>query len=351
MNPHLEPWSVSPDAFPADGFISDRLEHLLQYAILAPSPHNTQPWLFRINTNDVEVFADLRRCLKASDPQARELHLACGAALLNLRIAGEYFAQRCSVEVLPEPLHPTLVARLTLHAGGEATSEDVVLFHAIRERRTNRGEFSATPVPEAAMDALGEAAVAEGAWLSFVTDEASKDCLAGLVAEGDRVQWADRAFRSELAQWVRTDAAHQMDGIPGADFGVQDWMSFVGPALVRTFDRGGREAAKDLEIARHSPLLLVLGTDEDNPVEWMRAGQAMQRVLLTAQSEGLSVSHLNQPVEVASLRAQVATVAGRESGYPQLILRVGFGTDVKPTPRRPLRSLLLHQDPSKAPPH
>lgn len=351
MNPHLQPWLVSPHAFPSDGFISDRLEYLLQYAILAPSPHNTQPWMFRINPNDVEIYADRRRCLSATDPRGRELFMACAAALLNLRVAAEYFDQRCSVEVFPEPSVPNLVARLTLHGGGEATSEDVVLFHAITERRTNRGEFSATLVLESTMEILGNMAIEEGAWMAFVTDEASKEALAGLIADGDRLQWASREFRGELARWVRTDAAHQADGIPTAELGVQNWLSFAGPAMVRTFNRGNQEAARDMEIARRSPLLLVLGTDEDSPEAWVRSGQAMQRVLLAAQSEGLSVSHLNQPVEVDTLRSQVAMIAGREGGYPQLILRVGYGTAVGPTPRRDLRQVLLHQDPARVPPH
>lgn len=351
MNPHLQHWAVSPDGFPGDGFVSDRLEFLLRYAILAPSSHNTQPWLFRINTNDVEVHADLRRGLSVTDPRGRELFMACGAALLNLRIAGEYFGQACRVEVLPEPERPALVGRLTVHSGGDASAEDVVLFQAITKRRTNRGPFTMKAVPDEVIELLGNAAIAEGVWLSFITDDASKASLAGLVAEGDQRQWANREFRSELARWVRTDTAHQADGIPTSELGVKDWLSFAGPAIVRTFNRGDRAAARDSDIAEQSPLILVLGTDEDTPWEWVRAGQALQRVLLTAESEGVAVSHLNQPVEVEDLRPRVATVAGREGGYPQIILRMGYGTAVPPTPRRDLRSVLLCQDPAKAPPH
>ena len=79
MNPHLQPWRINADGFPASGFATDRLEYLLGYAILAPSPHNSQPWLFRLNTSDVEIFADRRRALPVTDPHGRELRLACGA--------------------------------------------------------------------------------------------------------------------------------------------------------------------------------------------------------------------------------------------------------------------------------
>ncbi len=351
MNPHLQPWSVSPDEFPADSFVSDRIEYLLQYAILAPSPHNTQPWMFRINTNDVEVYADLRRRLNVSDPEARELVMSCGAALLNLRVAGGYFDQKCSLGVLPDESQSTLVARLTLHSGGTATADDVVLFPAIVGRRTNRGEFNRKPVPGELMDELGDAAVEEGAWLAFVTGEDSKESLAELIAEGDRRQWANPEFRAEMARWMRTVAEHQSDGIPTAEMGVRDWLAFAGPALVRTFDRGDRQAARDSELTRKSPLILVLGTDADTPAEWVRAGQAMQRVLLTAQSLGLSVSHLNQPVEVDGLRSELAALAGREGAFPQVLLRVGYGKPVAPTPRRQLRDVVLRQNSARALPH
>lgn len=351
MNPHLQHWSVSPDGFPEDGFVSDRLEYLLRYAILAPSPHNTQPWLFRILTNDVEVYVDPRRGLKVTDPHGREMFMACGAALLNLRIAGEYFGQKCSVTVFPEADKPTLVARMTVHSGGEATSEDVVLFHAITERRTNRERFGGESLPEAVLEQLGDAATQEGAWLAFLAEDEAKAAMAALVAEGDRRQWGQREFRAELARWVRTDAEHQADGIPTRELGVTDWLSFAGPALVRTFDRGGRQAARHEDIAKQSPVILVLGTDADTPREWLAAGQALQRVLLVAASEGVSASHLNQPVEVEALRPQAAMLAGRESGFPQVILRLGYGVGVPPTPRRELRSVVLCQDPAKAPPH
>lgn len=349
MNAHLQPWTVSAEGFPADGFASDRLEYLLQYAILAPSPHNTQPWLFRINASDVEVHADPRRRLRCADPQGRQMSIACGAALFNLRVAAEYFGQSYRVELCPEPGEPMLLARLTIHAGGETSSEDIILFHAIVERHTNREAFQPQPVPEAVFGELMEAASVEGASLTQV-DEGARVQVSQWIAEADRRQWADRAFRKELAQWVRTDAEHQADGIPTRELGVQDWLAFAGPAIVRTFNRGNDQAARDADIALRSPTLAVLATDGDDPGEWLRAGQALERVLLVAQSEGVAVSYLNQPLELEDLRGGVASVCGGKT-FPQILLRLGEGPSVPPTPRRDVHGLLLRQDPGKVPPH
>lgn len=350
MNPHLLPWIIEPDEFPADGFVSDRLEFLLRYAILAPSPHNSQPWLFRINASDLELYADRRRALPVVDPYDRELALACGAALFNLRVAAEYFGQSYVIDLLPDPANPNLLARVTLGAAAETSAEDVLLFGAIPARRTNRELFLAEQVPAEVLDELAEAAAREGAWFEAITDDHRREAIAAVVAEADRAQWSNREFRHELAGWVRTDAEHQADGIPTREMGVRDWMSFAGPALVRTFNRGNDQAARDQEIASHSPVLALLGTDSDETLSWLLGGQALQSVLLHAQADGVCVSHLNQPVEVPELRPQLASFVGRV-GFPQVLLRLGYGTQVPPTPRRSLRSVLLAQDHTKDPPH
>jgi hypothetical protein len=339
-NPHLTPWNLSPDDFPADGYSSDQLEFLLGYAVLAPSNHNSQPWLFRVNVSNVEIFADRRRALRAIDPYDRELTLSCGAALFNLRVAAEYFSHQYQVEILPNPSDPNLLARLHLGMRADTTTEDVLLFQALTRRRTNRGPFRADPVPDEVLAELADAAGREGAWLVVARGEAPRHALGELVAEADRRQWAAKAFREELARWMRTDAAHQADGIPAHDLGIKDWLSFAGPSLIRTFNRGAGYAAHDLDVVIHSPTLVLLGTNTDNPATWMQAGQALQSVLLHAESAGVSASHLNQPIEVAELRADVATAVG-VGGFPQALLRLGYGQPVPPTPRHTARTRLI----------
>jgi len=342
MNPHLQVWNLSADDFPDDGFAADQLECLLAYAILAPSSHNTQPWLFRINAMDVDLFADRRYATRVVDPYDRELTISCGAALFNLRVAAEYFGHQYRVELLPDPGEPNLMARFHLGLRAETSSEDILLFHAITQRRTNRQPFRPDPVPEVLLAALAAAAEKEGAWLQVIATEEARNAVADLVAEADRVQWADKAFRQELANWVRTKPEVARDGLPAHALGVKDWLAFAGPALIRTFDRGAGQAAKDREIALYTPVLAVVGTDTDEPRAWLQAGQALQNVLLRARADDLWASFLNQPIEVPHLRVRLAETIGRTT-FPQLLLRLGYGPDTPPTPRRTVREVLLKQ--------
>ena len=254
MNPHLHAWTISSEDFPADGFASDQLEHLLGYAILAPSPHNTQPWRFRINATDVDIHADNQRRLAATDPHGRELVMSCGAVLYNLRVASEYFEKEWRVSLFPEIKESDLVARFHLGLGAETSSEDIVLFHAITQRYTHRGAFREDRIPEGLLSAWVSAAEKEGAWLLFADTGETRKALADIIAEADRQQWSSRLFRQELARWVRKKPHEAEDGLPVHDLGIQDWMSFAGPSLIRTFDRGKGQAARDHEIAEHAPV-------------------------------------------------------------------------------------------------
>ena len=340
MNPHLQPWTIAAEDFPADSYASDQLEFLIGYAILAPSSHNTQPWLFRINAMDVEIHADRRRVLAAIDPNLRELVTSCGAALFNLRTAAEYFGHRYEVELFPLPDQPDCIARFRLGLSGETSSDDIVTFHAMTQRHTHRGPFRPDPLPDDIAAELVAVAQQEGATLQLITGDEGRAVIADAVAEADRVQWADKGFREELARWVRPKPQLAVDGLPTSEAGVSDWLAFAGPALIRTFDRGGGQAARHREIAAHAPTLAILSTDTDDPLAWVRAGQALQSVLLHARTEDVWASFLNQATEVPEVRARMAASLG-VAGFPQVVLRLGYGEAVTPTPRRSVREMLI----------
>jgi nitroreductase len=311
----------------------DRWTEVIATAVAAPSSHNTQPWIFRAGRGGLELRADRTRALPVNDPHDRELTISCGAALLQARLGLRRLGFGALVQLLPDETDDDLLAILRAHDAAPPTPDEERLMTAIPERRTYRKAFSEREVPKVLIGALRAAVEAEGAWLHVCVSEDEKLALAKLVGEGDRILWSDPRWRRELAAWMHPRRSGDGLEVP--------WVaSHVAPLIVRSFDLGGGQAAKDEDLARYSPVVAVLGTAGDTAYDWLRAGQALGRALLMATSEGLQASYLNQPIQVEALRPQVAqTIAS--GGKPQLILRFGYPRDrLRASPRRPLDDVL-----------
>lgn len=336
---HLDCWDIEPDQFPATAPKAKQIEFLLRYAILAPSNHNTQPWIFEIDEDRVVLFADRSRSLPASDPADRELVLSCGAALFFLETAAHAFGFDVSVKRLPRADDPDRLAEIELGGphGGRSGRQD--LLEAIPRRRTNRSKFSQKALDTAVAEAIAVAASANGVSARWINAADERAELARLISLADHQQFADRAFRQELAKWVNPSRYGSPDGIPAKSIGFDAPSNYVAPLLIRTFDLGDEKAKLDESILRSSAALLIISTGFDRPLDWVTAGEALGAALLTAESLGVNASYLNQPCEIDELRRRLAEL-GSVQGYPQLVLRFGYGLPVPPTPRRPLASVL-----------
>jgi hypothetical protein len=340
LMPKLEVWNISESEFPASGSPAEKFEFLLRYAVLAPSSHNTQPWLFKVEDDVLYVYADRTRALPVVDPDDRELIISVGAAIFHIRVALQNFSYAGAVEILPKKHDPDLLARISLGDQHSPTANEQQLFRAIPKRRTNRSRFEETKLPQSLLLDLETTASSEGATLKFINDDLQRNAVADLVGEGDRLQMADKSFRRELAAWVRSNRSIQQDGIPGYGFGFTDVISVGGPFIIRTFDLGGFQAAKDRDLATGSPVLAILHTEADTSRDWIAAGQALARVLLCARAHNVWASFLNQPIEVEASRPKLRDALDL-TGFPQILLRLGYGPEVRPTPRRPVRDVLI----------
>lgn len=321
--------------------LEPRILAALSNAVQAPSGHNAQPWRFRVIPNGVELYADASRRLPVVDPEGRELAISCGAVLYYLRLTLRHFGLTPTVAILPSPGRPDLVARVSVREGCPTTPAERRLFAAIRLRHTNRRPFEPRPVPAAVREAIAEAAWSEGAWFHAVEGEPWRSFLLDLIAEGDRLQMGDPAFRRELAGWLRPASAG--DGLTVQARGLDPRLDFATPLaalVIRGFDLGRGQAERDRALAAGAPMLAVIGTDEDTPEEWLLTGEALARLLLVAADHGVAASFPNQPVEVPELRERLRDGLDLP-GVPQMVLRLGYGPDVRPTPRRPLESLLV----------
>ncbi len=312
------------------------LRRIIESAAAAPSIHNTQPWRFTVVGDDLlEVHADPDRALWVSDPRARALYLSCGAALYNIRTAIRMTGFNPLVWPLPHPEYaPTVLAAVQAEPGRPPTFAERELYEAIWQRHTNRGPYSSEPLADSAQVALEQAASFEFATLRMLDSSQSATVL-DLATRASAELAGDVDHQIEMQRWIGT--ASTQDGIPAEALPSAPSRE---PAPIRTdLISAVPSAVRPSGDYEESPQLAVLTTARDEPGDWLRAGQAMQRILLTATVHGISTSFLYQSIELRDMRQQAAP-AWPWPENPQIVIRFGYGRHPVTSPRRPLDDVL-----------
>ena len=320
---------------------TDVLRDAVAAAVMAPSSHNTQPWRFRITGETLDVFADPARRLHVIDPESRQQVQSCGCALYNARVAVRTMGYEDEVTVMfvdgDQPHHVA-----TLHLGGLHIPDDLdhMRIEAIGNRHTNRREFMRVPVPPDDVDALIAEAACEGATLSRL-DPDQKTALAQLIDEADRVHLANPGYRAELERWLATPGSLRRDGIPFVEKEYGSHLPFTVHRAVEAQGFARRFGALEQHLVEGAPVVAILGTPGDAPVDWLASGQALEAVLLRATALGLSAAFLDQVLEIPDLRARVASLVP-DAGYPQMVLRIGLPAEPirRAAPRRSIADVL-----------
>lgn len=325
----------------AMGLPDAQARRVLALAGRAPSVHNTQPWRFRLTESAIELHADPERQLPVADPDGAELRLSCGAALLNLRLALAAEGVRPVVDRMPDHRRPTLLATVRNGGARPPTPDEVALVGAVPRRRTNRRPFAEEAVTGAHRHELLVAARREGAVLDVVTDPVRLEHLGALSRQAHRRQLADPRFRDELGRWSG-DLGDRVDGVPARAGGPAP--APRDPWVLRDFTDDRRPEPAGYDGFEQEPMIGVLSSHSAGPIGDLRAGEALQRVLLTATVQGLAVSPVSQLVELPDVREAVRTLVG-SARPPQAVLRIGYGWPVTGSPRRPVEDLLVADGP------
>lgn len=306
--------SQSPHTF--DDLQEQTITSLLLAATAAPSLHNSQPWSFSVTSSFIDVLIDPKRALPATDPDGWEQRLACGAALFNLRMAIMDAGFRPKIAVLPDVAEANTIARVFLDRVQHCPPWAHELARAIPRRHTVREPFAEAVVPADIRAPLEIAAREEGANLLLTDDMIAIAEIARLVEIAHQRQDFDTEVAAELALWTARDSA-AVDGVS---------VSAGGPRpkpkeLLRLRDftqKKGRTLSYESR-----PLIAVLGVPTSRPFDDVAAGQAMQRVLLTATARGLSASFLAQVVEVPDTANTIAEkFLDGFYGVPRMVLRL-----------------------------
>ncbi|WP_327426541.1 Acg family FMN-binding oxidoreductase [Streptomyces sp. NBC_01236] len=297
--------------------------YLVRAAITAPSVYNTQPWTFVMEEQDkgIELHADLTRRLPLTDPYGREAVISCGSALFNVRVAMRHLGFSPVVRTFPHPQDSSFLAQVTWGAYGRPSHDEQRMYAALRRRHSVRGPFLARPLPSSLIDELREQARGEGATLHYLDDSTSRRHLAELVRADEDTHRTDPGYVAEQSRWTWQIALPRTDVAPAdADVMHPDCTSLAGrdhSALSRMFPAPPRRWPA------RTGLVAVMSTDRDDRPDWLRAGQALERVLLYAAAHGVMAALHTQPLELPHLRAQVRRTLSMGE-FPQMILRLGY---------------------------
>ncbi len=321
------------------------LQHAARCAQQAPSPWNTQPWLLRIGERSLEVWADRSRNLKLADPHQRELTIACGAAAQHAAVALERLGWKVEVDYLPEFRTPDCLARITLIARKSAGIESRELYSALWRRHTQRGAYPRTDLCGHVGEALKVAALREGTLPEFFGDE-RRARLSELVEAGMLVQGRNSELRRERLEWIGRAAGRPADGIAARELGLACVPQSLMPFLLGTEWGIRKRARREAELVREAPCVLLLSSTHEEPAEWLRAGAALGRVLLVATAAGLVASFHDAAIEVPHLRHAVRQLAGN-AAFPQVLLRLGYGTPAEGAGRRELSEICFDETSSQ----
>ena len=303
---------------------------------LAPSVHNTQPWRFRIRPTTLEIRANRERRLQVLDPTSRQLLISCGCALLNARVAIAAERKDVLVERFPDPADHDLLARLTVADRRAAWTPLVRLEPAISRRHTNRREFFEREVPEEIQWELSNAAAQENAMLIALDTRQARNTAARLLQEADAAENDNPAYLAELREWT-SDIATRRDGVTPRSYPMESLEPNDVP--IRNF---GIKVSGQMSPVRGSDAeqcLMVLGTVEDSPYAWLRAGEALQRLWLEATRLDYVAGVITQVIEVKRTRKQLRTELGLPC-FPHLLLRIGQAAPNLATNRRPIEDLI-----------
>ncbi|PWU71079.1 Tat pathway signal protein [Ochrobactrum sp. POC9] len=313
------------------------LRELVRYSTLAANSHNTQPWLFRLGANSVEVLPDFSRRTPVVDPDDHHLFVSLGCAAQNLAIAAQAAGRP---------------GEITINSDGMGLNYDFVagperptsLLAAITLRQSTRAPYDGRSVSTADLAVLTRSADIEGVDLVLLTDRARIDTVRELVVAGNTAQMSDPAFMRELKDWLRFTPRAALaagDGLFSATSGNPVLPDWLGELFFDWFFSAKAENDKYARQIDSSAGIAIFVGEHADWEHWIRVGRACQNFALTATSLGLRHAFLNQPLEVAELRPELARLAGVPDKRPDIVMRFGYGPTLPFSSRRPIEAVIV----------
>lgn len=303
----------------------DRIQHILKYGTLAPSTHNTQPWLIEIRERSVSINADFNKRIPVADPKGRDLFISLGAFTKNIEMAAQSFGVKYELKI-KEDLHKGSVAEIVFKNLKDFKLKERSLLESIAARQNYRGLFKKT-CDKKLINNITSTPANNYASLKPIYDRGSIETMAQLTAEGLKKAYAKPAFRKEIASFIRHNHSSERTGLHGYSLRMNMPTSIIVPRIMKKKDIGPKLAVKNYESFVSAPCVAVLQSQDDER-DWFEAGRILEEVLISLTKKDYSASIYAAAIEDKSLRSKISTILPRlKKQKPQLLVCIGKPSD------------------------
>jgi len=311
---------------------------MVEKAVKAPSGHNAQPWLFKINESSIEVHPNHEKSLSVVDSDDRELFISLGCAVENLCIEASNQGYTSKVTIVDNG-----IINVDLAKDSEVVPDP--LFVQIDVRQTNRSVYNGKKVSNDTIEVLKNTPLNPGISIYFYKNGSQEfDSISNYVLKGNEKQMQDEAFKNELRAWMRFNKGHQdktNDGLSYAVFGAPNLPMFIVKPIMKKAVNEKSQNKGDIKKIRYSSHFVLFTTQSNAPEEWINLGRSMERFLLKMTELDIIHAYLNQPNEIKDLSRQMAKTLGIPNEYPTILLRIGYGKKMPYSKRKELREVII----------
>lgn len=340
MKENYKPWEIKVEDFFGLKSLNDQLQFLINFAVLAPSSHNSQPWKYEVKNDCVYVSADRSRELKVSDENGRQLFISLGCAIENIIVAGDYYGFVSAVEYLPDTSNEDLAAKISLRFAPPKDLKSSIKNHlifSIRKRVTNRNAYENRMPAEPFLKEIVSLGGRDFR-IDFIREEIEKNLVADIALDAMMTAMTVDEFRYELSNYIKSNITKHKIGMPGFGMGFPTLISFVAPHMLRRFNMAKATKKKDEALLKKStPLFAVISTKDDDRNSWLRAGEAYEKIALLAEREGLATAVWAAPIQIGEFYKNVQKII-KTDFRPQVFFRIGYAK--KPTRHSPRLSAI-----------
>jgi len=332
-------WEINEKDYPLNKGLEEKVKFLINYAILAPSSHNTQPWKFEVKENIIKIFPDLKRAVAYSDRFNRELYISLGCSLANILVASNHFNFDTEVKYFSEDdlRNPAISIKLTEKE--ELKSSIKSLFPFMARRVSNRNFYEEKKVPKNILNNILRFNDEESTKVHLICDTKIKEKIIKAVGRSVLFAFSDKLFKYELSHWVRSNYTKKHDGMPLFGFGIPGIISLFAPYVIKNMPARLQEKM-DKDLLLHASVLIVISS-EDCKESWIKVGKIYEYIALASLGRGVSTSPMAGVVEYEETNKKLKEILDIDK-RPLFFVRMGYtGKIMHNTPRRNVEEVLL----------